>query len=161
MLMGIVVLFLVTVLVIFASRCRALNRQEIDFQISLLAIALAPLTTIYSPLQDSIAVALFLLYVPNGDVRLNFDSMRTIALLLFLLPTDFSTLNFLLLATLGIALLFQTRIDLRALFLLFALLVYSMEIHWYDHLIYDLAGIGVLILSTKTTWDTMKFLFKK
>jgi hypothetical protein len=157
-LMAIMVILLVSFFAFVAMKCRLANRQEFDIQFSQLTLALAPLTVSYSPLQDSIAVVVLFLVASKTKISKKLTSVETMILLILLLPTDLSILNFLSLVTVGIVLVHPRRIDFRVLLPLLSLIIFLLEKNWYSHMIYDLVGFAVLILTLKITVENVKSL---
>ena len=153
---AIILLVLMCFFVWASKRCRIINRREIDMKFGQLSLVLAPLTVSYSPLQDSIAVVLFLFLTVNRKLQRKINVIEVIALVLLLLPTDKSLLNFLLLVIVGVSLIHPRRVDFLILLpVLFLVIVFS-EKYWYSHMIYDLAGLGVLMLAINSVAKSIK-----
>ena len=154
-----IILFVLMCFFLWASkRCKIINKREIDMEFGQISLVLAPLTVSYSPLQDSIAVVLFFLLAINRKLQKKLNAIEVFALVLLLLPTDKSLLNFLLLVIIGVSLIQPRRVDFKILLPVLFLIILFTEKLWYGHAIYDLAGLGVLMLSINSVANRIKSL---
>jgi hypothetical protein len=119
-----------------------------DFELSLVFLSFGSLIVAYSPLQDSFLITcIYFSWLLERKFR-NYSILNSIVLSLFFLPTEQSLRNYIILiGVTAVIAHFSGVVDIK-LYLPTSLTILALQEYLnYDHKIYDLAGVGVILAS--------------